>query len=349
VDRRVRLTIGPAAWAVVFGGIVAAFLLRNILVSGRRPIGWAVAAVVAAAALEPVVSLVSRRLRRGVALMLVLVPVLAVVGLVTWGVVGDLDAQVRRLQRDIPEVADDIERSDRFGEPAQEFELADKAERFASDLRRPSSRVGEEARGGASTWALTLILTLFALGWGPRFSDAALRQVGDEDARQRLRRVMGRAFGASQVYVDAALLMALVTGIVAWGVFRLIDLPAPMPLALVVGVSSLMPSIGVGLATLPAALLAGGLVSPPVGLALAVGGLVVQLVHRLVLARATRGAAHPGAAVIVISFLVGYELYGVGGSVVGMSVAVFVTAVLDAIAEEEQGTPAIEAPASTPV
>lgn len=343
-----RLTIGPAAWAVVFGGIVTAFMARNVLVQARRPVGWALAAVVAAAALEPAVSLVHRHVRRGFALVLVLVPVLAVVGVVTWGVVGDLDAQVRRLQRDIPEVAGDIEESDRFGEPARQFELEQKAGEFATNLRRPSSRVSEEARGGASTWALTLILTLFALGWGPLFSAAAQRQIQDEGARERLRRVLGRAFTASQVYLDAALLLALLAGILAWGAFRLIDVPAPMPLALLVGVSSVVPSIGIFLATLPAALLAAGLVSPGAGVGLAIGALAVQLLHRRVLAHTTRNAAHPGAAVIVISFLVGYEIYGVGGSVVGVSITVFVTAVLDAIAEEDRSIEAIEAPASTP-
>lgn len=343
-----RLAIGPTAWAVVFGAIVTAFMARNVLVEGRRPIGWALAAVVAAAALEPAVAVVNRQVRRGLALVLVLVPVLVVVGVVTWGVVGDLDAQVRRLQRDIPEVASDIERSSELGEPAREFELEEKAEEFAADLRRPSSQVTEEARGGASTWALTLILTLFALGWGPRFSAAAQRQIHDEGTRERLRRVLGAAFTASQVYIDAALVLALVTGLAAWGAFHLIDLPAPTPLALLVGVSSLMPSVGIVLSALPAALLAAGLVSPQAGVGLAVGALAFQLLHRSVLARTTRSAAHPGAAVIVISFLVGYEVYGVGGSVVGMSVAVFVTAVLDAIAEEDRDIDAIEAPASTP-
>lgn len=331
-----RLTIGPAAWAVVFGGIVVALVAQNILVAGRRPLGWAMAALVAAAALEPLVSLASRQMRRGVALIVVLLPVLGLVGLITWGAVGDLDAQVQRLQQDIPEVAADIERSERFGEAAREFGLVEKAEDFASDLRQPSSRVGEEARGGASTWLLTLILTIFALGWGPRFSAAALKQVGDTSRRERLARVVGRAFGQSQVYVDAAVLLALATGIIAWAAFRLADLPAPTPLALVVGVASLVPSLGIVLATLPAALLAGGLVSPEAGIALAVGGLALQVLHRLVLGRATRGAAHPGAAVIVISFLVGYEVYGVGGSIVGMSVAVFVAALLDSLAEEER-------------
>lgn len=332
-----RLTVGPAAWIVVFGSIVAAMVLHNVLLAGRRPLGWAVAALVAAAALEPLVSLASRQMRRGVALVVVLLPVLGLVGLITWGVVGDLDAQVRRLQRDIPTVASDIEDSERFGEVAREFELVEKAKDFASDLRRPSSRVGEEAVGGASTWLLTLILTIFALGWGPRFAAAALKQVREEDERERLARVVGRAFAHSQVYVDAAVLLALATGTIAWVTFRLIDLPAPTPLALVIGVASLVPSIGVAIATVPVAVLAGGIVSPSVGVAIALGGVVVQVLHRLALERSTRGAAHPGAAVIVISFVVGYEVYGIGGSVVGTSVAVFVAALLDALAEEERG------------
>jgi predicted PurR-regulated permease PerM len=275
-------------------------------------------------------------MRRGLALPVVLVPLLALVGLVTWGVVGDLDAQVRRLQRDIPEVAAEIEAGQQMGDAASEFELTEKAQEFADSLRRPSSRVGEEAVGGASTWILTLILTVFALGWGPRFSAAALKQVPEGRRRDRVARVVGRAFNQSQVYIEVAVLMAVVTGLVAWGVFRLIDLPAPTPLALVVGVGTLVPSIGIVLATVPAALLAGGLVSPSTGIALGVGALAAQIVHAVVLRRATREAAHPGAAVIVISFVIGYELYGVGGSVVGTCVTVFLAALLDSIAEEER-------------
>lgn len=339
-----RLTVGPAALAVVFGAIVSALVVRNVLEAGRRPLGWALAAVVAAAALEPIVSLASRQMRRGVALVVTLIPILALVGLVTWASARDLDAQVQTLQRDIPQVAQDIQDSARFGGAATEFDLVERAQRFADDLDRPSSRVGQEAVGGASAWALTLILALFAMGWGPRFSAAAQHQVRDPDQRARINRIVGRAFERSQVYVDSAVLLALGTGLAAWVAFTLIDLPAPTPLALVVGVSSLVPSLGIVVATVPAAVLAGGVVSPAAGVALIVGAVVVQVLHRLVLNRATVGATHPGAAVIVISFLVGYELYGVGGSVVGMALAVFAAALLDSIAEEDHGADLDRAP-----
>ena len=87
------------------------------------------------------------------------------------------------------------------------------------------------------------------------------------------------------------------------------------------------------------AILGGSVVSPAAGIALLVGGIAAQVVHRLLLNRATRRVTRPGAAVIVVSFLVGYELYGVGGSVVGVAVAVFAAAVLDAVAEEEAARP----------
>lgn len=337
-----RLTIGPAALAVVFASIVIALVAENVLTAGRRPLGWALAAVVAAAAVEPLISRASRFMRRGVAMIVVMVPLLGLVGLVTYGVVGDLDAQVRRLQRDIPEAAAEIEESGSMSDWASEFELTEKAQEFADSLRRPSSQVGEEAVGGASTWALTLILTLFALAWGPRFASAALRQVPAGERRQRVARVVGRAFQQSQVYIEVSVLLAVATGFLAYAVFRLIDLPAPTPLALVVGVGTLVPSIGVVLAALPTAILTGALVSPRTAVVVGVGSVVVQVGHALLLRRATRGATHPGAAVIVISFVVGYEVYGVGGSVVGSCVAVFLVALLDSVAIEERQQRALE-------
>lgn len=335
MNREVRLVVGPAAWLVVFGCIVAALVIRNVLMAGHRPFGWALAAVTAAAALEPLVSATARRMRRGVALIVVLVPLLAALALVTWGVVRDLDAQVRELKVNIPKAAEAVADSERFGDTARDFELVAKAQDLADGIRRPSSQVGAQARGGASTWVLTLVLTVFALGWGPRFSAAAARQVRDAEKRERLTRVVGAAFSRSQVYVDVSVALAFAVGVVAWATFTLLDLPAPMPLALVVAVASIMPTIGVAASTLLIAVFTGALVSPAAGLAVAVGAAVVQVVHDTLLGRFTRGAAHPGAAVIVISVIIGYEIYGVGGAVVGMSLAVMGSALADAWAEEE--------------
>jgi len=205
----------------------------------------------------------------------VLVPLLGLAALITWGVVGDLDTQVRQIQRDIPEVAAGIEDDRRLGEAARELGLAEEAEKLAESLREPSDQVGEELRGGAATWFLTLILTVFMLAWGPRFASAASAQITDQDRRDQVVRVLSRSFERSQRYVDVAVALAVASGLIAYATFRLVDLPAPTPLALVVGVGSLVPGIGLVIAALPAALLTGGLESPGAGLAVGVGALVV--------------------------------------------------------------------------
>ena len=334
-ERRIRLTIGPTAWTLAFAAVIGALVLHAIAVRARQPLGWALAAIVAAAALElPIEALTRRIKRRGLALLAVLIPVLAVIGGVTWAVVGDLDAQVRQLQEDIPEVAADIEASERFGEAAQDFGLVEWAEDFADGLRQPSSQIGEKAKTGASTWLITLILTIFALLWGRRLTDAGLAQISDERRREKVARISRRAFERSQRYVDSSLVLGMLTGGAAWVCFTLADLPAPTPLALFVGVASLVPLIGVAIAMWCAAGLAAGIVSPTAGITLALLALLVQAVHVFLLRKAAP-APRPGPAIIVISFIVGWSLYGVGGVVVGTALMVYAVAILDAIHEDE--------------
>ena len=333
--RRLRLTIGPSAWTLAFAAVILALVVHGVAVRARQPLGWALAAIVAAAALELPIDTLNRRIkRRGLALLAVLIPVLAVIGVLTWAVVGDLDMQVRQLQRDIPEVAAEIEESDRFGDAAQDFGLVEWAEDFADGLRPPSSQIGEEAKTGASTWLLTLILTIFAVLWGRRLTDAGLAQISDERKRNKIARISRHAFERSQRYVDTSLVLGLATGLVAWVCFRLADLPAPTPLALFVGVASLVPLIGVAFAMWCAAGLAAGVVSPTAGITLALVALLVQAGHVFVL-RKVAPAPRPGPAIIVISFIVGWVLYGVGGVIVTTALLVYAVAILDAIYEDE--------------
>lgn len=322
------------SFAVLFGAIVAALLLRNVAVAGRRPIGWAVAAAVSAAAIEPAVSALSRRMKRGLALLCVLVPLIALVGVVGRGVTLDLDRQTERLQRSVPQAAEEIERSDRFGGAARELRLAERARDAVADLRKPSSRVAGRAAGGGSAWLLCLILTVFALGWGPRFSTAALAQVKNEHRRARVARIASAAFTRSQAYVEASLIQAAGVGLATWVVLRLFDVPAPTPLALLVAVMSLVPVIGIFVGSLPAILVVAGLQSWPRAGWLLLIMLVAQGIQVRLFRSITRRTLYVGPATVVIAFLLGSDIYGLGGAVFGTAIAVFVVALVDAAADE---------------
>lgn len=333
--RTARLVITPATVVVLFGAIVVAILLRNVLVAARRPIGWTIAALVLAAAIEPAVSLVQRKVtRRGIALVIVLVPVLGFIGLVAWGVFQDLDRSTDNLKAAIPQAAESIEASERFGEVATDFDLRGKADQLVDALERPSAGLAEEAVGSAGAWLVCLILTVFALGWGPRFGRGALQQITDPEQRYRVAKVSGRAFTRSQRYIDFVLVQGVMVGGLSWALYRMLDVPAPTPLAVLTGVLSAVPVVGILLGGLPAVLLVPDFASlGRPGMLL--GALVVmQVVQVFAFRQVTGRTIYIGPAITVIAFLIGSSIYGLGGAVFGTAIAVFAIALADAAAAE---------------
>ena len=156
----------------------------------------------------------------------------------------------------------------------------------------------------------------------------------DEERRDRLAHVVGEAFSRSQVYVDVMLAQGVVVGLMGWLLFRAFDVPAPTPLAVLLGALSLVPVVGIFVGGLPAVMLVAGFDSfGRAGVLLAI--LVVAQVLEVVLYQSvTRRTLYIGPAIVVIAWLLGYGIYGIGGAVVAAAVAVFATALTEAAAEE---------------
>jgi predicted PurR-regulated permease PerM len=198
--------------------------------------------------------------------------------------------------------------------------------------------VAGEAVGSGAAWFITTILMIFALAWGPRFGDAALRQVTDPVRRARIGRVVGQAFAHSQAYVDVMLAQGLVVGGLGWLLFRLFDVPAPTPLAVLVGVLSLVPVVGIFVGALPAVMLVAGFETFGRAGLLVTIVLLAQVVQVLVYRRVSQRTLYVGPAIVVIAYLAGFGIYGLGGAVVTTAVAVFAAALVDAASEERGAT-----------
>ena len=67
-----------------------------------RVLGWVAAAAVLAALLNPIVEVLARRIRRGFAVALVVLGVVALVAALAWAGVGDLRAGLARLRTVAP-------------------------------------------------------------------------------------------------------------------------------------------------------------------------------------------------------------------------------------------------------
>ncbi len=133
---------------------------------------------------------------------------------------------------------------------------------------------------------------------------------------------------------------AAVAGLYAYAICHIAGLPGAVVLSLVVGIFTLLPYVGVLVGCLPIVLLAVGLdPSAPRALLLFGAFLVYQLVEALVVQpRLDAKSIRIGPAVTFVMAMVAFELYGIGGALYGVTVVVFVVAVLDELAPTDADT-----------
>ena len=318
--------------ALAFAFIVFVVLARGVIVAARRPLGWAIATVIAASFLAPAVERLAEHVRRVVALIIVLLLTAATIGLIMWGVLHDLNRESEHLYRVAPIAARSIERSPRFGQAARDFRLEDRVTDAVATLRKRSKSLAGKAASRAGTYFVCAILTIFMLNWGPRMARSAGEQFTDPERRARIEHVSADAFGRWQHYVVGTAAQALAYGVVMWSVCSLLSVPAPTPLALVVAFFSIVPYMGVIAGAIPALLICAGLQSfGRAGVLLAIV-LLLQLVHIWVTQPQVveRSGLYVGPLILITSITLGYRVYGTGGALFGSALAVLLVAVVTA-------------------
>jgi predicted PurR-regulated permease PerM len=263
----------------------------------------------------------------------------AFVGVVAYSAIGDIRAETTRLQRAAPEAAGRLEASARFGRAARDFHLRARVQDFVDAL--PAKLLGGTGAAAFTTNAnrvvavlANFVLTIFLLLYGPRILGAGIRRIGDPARRDRVTNVLLRAYRRAWRYTIGTLGMALASGLFAFLVARVLALPAPAALAVLVGIGSILPFVGIVIGGLPMILLTAG-VDPTSYKVAVVAGLLVgyQLFEALLLQPIVhRWSIRFGPALTVVVVMVGFELYGVAGALTGLMVAVLAVAVLDELA-----------------
>jgi putative heme transporter len=323
--------------ALVFVGVVFTVLARGVIVAGRRPLGWALASVIAASLLAPMVERLAEHVRRIVALLLVLLLTGATVGLIVYGVLHDLDRESKRLYRAAPIAARHIEESPRFGSAARDFKLEERVTDAVATLRKRSQKLAGKAASRAGTYFVGAVLTIFMLTWGPRMARSAGNQVVDPERRARLEHIAAEAFNRWQHYMVGTVAQAMAYGIVTWFVCRALSVPAPTPLALVVAFFSIIPYMGVIVGSVPALLIAAGLQSFGRAGVLLAAMVVLQIVHIWVTQpQIVARSLYVGPLVLIASIVLGYRVYGTGGALFGTALAVLLVAVVQAAGAERE-------------
>lgn len=334
--QRTRLHVSGRSIVAAVAMLAVAVATLALLSASTRVIGWIMVAATLAGLLHPAVSGLATRVPRPAALALVVVTMLAVSGVTAYRVVDDINDQLKELQGALPRAARDIERSDRFGEAATDARLAERVETFVDELpeRLRGGSVNEALRAAATrgvAFLATFVLTIFFLVHGPRLLRSALRQMPVQ-RRERVKEVASRAYDRAWRYITGSLGMAAMAGLLAYMGATALDLPGAAPLAFWMALVDVIPVLGVVVGAVPLVLLAAA-TSPAWQTALvAVILLGWQVLETLYFqAQVERVSLHVGPFVTIGVAMVGLELYGIGGALISLVVAVVVMAAADEI------------------
>jgi predicted PurR-regulated permease PerM len=329
----------------VFGSALA---LIRLVAASQRVLGWILAAAAIAGLLEPAVRRLQRRMPRGAAAGLVAVITLATVGFIAYRTVDEIVAQSAALQEAAPRRARALERSERFGDFAREVKLAERTERFVDGVPArlrggsPADAIRSATTRGVSYLATT-ILALFFLLHGPRIARAAALQVRSRSRRLRLESVAEATFRRGFGYARGSIGMAAGAGLLAFVMARAADVPGAAPLALWVAVWDLVPLMGVFVGGLPIVVLA-GVESAEHAVFIGAAFLGYQILEAVFLQRPLhRRTVKVGPFVTTAVGMIGLELYGIGGALMGVLVAALVAALADELAPPAEGESAAAA------
>jgi predicted PurR-regulated permease PerM len=325
------LRLTPPSVLRALAMVAATILALTVFRAATRPLGWLVVAAVGAALLSPLVTLLERFLPRALAVVVALLVAASTFGAIAYFTVEDLSRELSRVEVISRRAAGELERSERFGDFAQEIALRDRVNTFVTEIpdRLRGGDTAAAIQSAASrgvSFLITFVLLLFLLASGPRFVDAGLAQIHDTVRRERVRSVLVGAYERFWRYVAATLGRAVLAGLFTYGVVQVAELPAPVLLAVWVGVWSIVPAVGVVVGSLAVAL-----VAIPESFSLA-GWLLVlflgfQVFDAVVIEkRIDRSTLHVGSFATFVAAALGLEAYGLGGLIVATLLAFFAAA-----------------------
>jgi predicted PurR-regulated permease PerM len=298
----------------------------------RKPISWLLIAILLAIALSAPVNFLNSHMRRGFAIALTYLGLLAVPVLLIALIVPPLITEANNFADNVPKYADDVteyvQKNKRLREINKDYDITQKLEEEAKKLpNRLGGAAGTLRDIGFgivnSLFALITILVMsaFLLGSGRQWTDTFINSRPPEQ-RERLRRSRDNLASAVGGYVAGALTIAAIAGVATYIVLLILGVPFRGPLAVIAGLFSLIPLVG---ATIAAVLI--GVVTlfenfPTATIIWVIWAIVYQQIENHVIQPQIQKRTvnvHPFITIVAVLF--GATLLGVLGALVAIPVA----------------------------
>ena len=298
----------------------------------RRPIGWILIAAFLAVALSGPVNYLARSMRRGFAVTLVFLGLLAVPALLIALIVPPLITEANDFAGDVPRYARDVTE---FVQDNDTLRSLNEDYNITAELEKEAAKLPDKLGGAAGTlrdvglgivnslFALVtiLVLTAFLLANGRTWTDAAIASRPREQ-RVRLRRALDNMAAAVAGYVAGALTIAVIAGVATFIVLTILGVPFAAPLAVIAGLFSLIPLVG---ATIAAVMI--GIVTvfedfPTVTIIWAIWAIVYQqFENHVIQPQIQKRTVNVQPFITIVAVLFGATLLGVLGALVAIPAA----------------------------
>jgi predicted PurR-regulated permease PerM len=312
--------------------VVCVAISLYILYLLRKPIGWLLIAAFLAVALSPPVNVLARRMRRGFAITIVYLGMLAVPLLLIALIVPPMVTEANKFADNVPQYSRDVTKfvkeNKRLRELNQDYDITTQLEKEAGKL---PGRLGGAAGtlrdvgfgivNSAFALITILVLTAFLLGSGPSWINAIIA-MRPPHQRDRLRRSLDRMGEAVAGYVAGAITIAVIAGVLTYIVLTILGVPFRGPLAVIAGLFSLIPLVG---ATVAAVLI--GLVTvfnnfPTTTIIWAIWAIgYQQLENHLIQPQIQKRTVNVHPLITIVAVLFGATLLGIVGALVAIPVA----------------------------
>jgi predicted PurR-regulated permease PerM len=313
---------------IIVGVVISLYLLYLL----RRPIGWLLAAAFLAIALSGPVNWLNQRMRRGFAIAVVYLTLLAIPLLLISLIVPPLITEANNFAEDLPkysrQVNEFVQDNSKLRKLNEDYAITDKLQQEAEKLperlggaAKTLSSVGVGLVNSVFALVTILILTAFMLGGGHRWRDLALSSRPD-DQRERLERSLDHIGAAVGGYMAGALTVAVIAGFFTYIVLTILGVPFSAPLAVMAALFSLIPLVG---ATIAAFII--GVVTlfndfPADTVVWIIWAVVYQQIeNNLIQPQIQKRTVNVHPFITIVAVLFGSNLLGVLGAIVAIPIA----------------------------
>jgi len=287
-----------------------------------------VAAFLAVVLTSPVAWLQRHRVKRGLAITIVMLGVFLAVTGIAAAIATPLAGQSARVAKHAPAYLRSAEHGKGpVGRLAHRFHLENQLKRavpaVSKSLSRLPSKLISLGRSIASTGARTaivLVLTVFVLVEGPNLVRAVERSVPDERL-PTVQRIGTHIAETITSYTVGIIVLAILNGVITFLALELMRVPFSLPLALWAGIVDILPIVG-GLLGIVVVALFAFVKSVVAGIVVVAIMLVYQQVKNHLLYPVVVGrAVQLNSLVVLLAVLAGAELSGIAGAILAIPVA----------------------------